>query len=133
MVYSDVKTLIDGGKHLGNDNFPVNFALFRDQMSSANMARLDVEYTERGYSEKIPNKLKQILKDYNATDVNDFILSLGLTDVDVTKNPKKITLLNSEITGEPCCPPCFWRFSWAFSPRTGRRTQCFIEDRKSVV
>lgn len=88
--YSDVKTLIDGGKHLGNDNFPVSFALFRDQMSSANMARLDVEYTERGYSEKIPNKLKQILKDYNATDVNDFILSLGLADFKPPKPTRDI-------------------------------------------
>ncbi len=88
--YSDIKTLIDGGKHLGNDNFPVSFALFRDQMSSANMARLDVEYTERGYSEKIPNKLKQILKDYNATDVNDFILSLGLADFKPPKPTRDI-------------------------------------------
>ena len=88
--YSDVKTLIDGGKHLGNDNFPVSFALFKDQMSSANMARLDVEYTERGYSEKIPNKLKQILKDYNATDVNDFILSLGLADFKPPKPTRDI-------------------------------------------
>lgn len=88
--YSDVKTLIDGGKHLGNDNFPVSFALFKDQMSSANMARLDVEYTERGYSEKIPNKLKQILKDYNATDVNDFILSLGLANFKPPKPTRDI-------------------------------------------
>ena len=44
--YSDVKTLIDGGKHLGRENFAVSFALGSDEMSSANMARLDVEYTE---------------------------------------------------------------------------------------
>lgn len=62
--YSDVKTLIDGGKHLGRDNFPVSFALGRDLVSSSNMARLDVEYTERNFKEKFGSNLDQMLKDY---------------------------------------------------------------------
>lgn len=76
--YSDVKTLIDGGKHLGNDNYPVSFSLFKDQISSANMARVDVEYTERGYREKFGNKITKILEDYGhkPKNVDDFILSL---------------------------------------------------------
>ena len=63
--YSDVKTLIDGGKHLGRENFAVSFALGSDEMSSANMARLDVEYTERNFKEHFNGNLAQILKDRN--------------------------------------------------------------------
>ena len=63
--YSDVKTLIDGGKHLGRENFAVSFALGSDEMSSANMARLDVEYTERNFKEHFNGNLTQILKDRN--------------------------------------------------------------------
>ena len=63
--YSDVKTLIDGGKHLGRENFTVSFALGSDEMSSANMARLDVEYTERNFKEHFNGNLAQILKDRN--------------------------------------------------------------------
>ena len=63
--YSDVKTLIDGGKHLGRENFAVSFVLGSDEMSSANMARLDVEYTERNFKEHFNGNLVQILKDRN--------------------------------------------------------------------
>jgi dolichyl-diphosphooligosaccharide--protein glycosyltransferase/undecaprenyl-diphosphooligosaccharide--protein glycosyltransferase len=44
--YADTKTLIDGGKHSGDVNFPTSFILSHDQKSAANLARLDVEYTE---------------------------------------------------------------------------------------
>ena len=65
--YSDVKTLIDGGKHLGRENFAVSFALGSDEISSANMARLDVEYTERNFKERFNGNLAQILKERNAS------------------------------------------------------------------
>ena len=65
--YSDVKTLIDGGKHLGRENFAVSFALGSDEMSSANIARLDVEYTERNFKERFNGNLAQILKERNAS------------------------------------------------------------------
>lgn len=84
--YSDVKTLIDGGKHLGSDNFAVSFALGADQVSSANMARLEVEYTERNYEENFGLNLKQMMKDYKTTNVNDFLLSLK--DENLTLPPK---------------------------------------------
>ena len=74
--YSDVKTLIDGGKHLGNDNFAVSKALISPQRTAANMARAEVEYTERKFSEKFPSNLAQMMKEYNATDPNEFLLSL---------------------------------------------------------
>ena len=74
--YSDVKTLIDGGKHLGADNYAVSFALSKPQTEAANMARLEVEYTERKLDEKFGLNLAQMMKDYNASDVNEFLLSL---------------------------------------------------------
>lgn len=76
--YADTKTLIDGGKHLGNDNFPVSFALTKDQTSAANMARIDVEYTELSYKERYGEKFTKILKDYNykPNEINEFLLSL---------------------------------------------------------
>lgn len=74
--YSDVKTLIDGGKHLGMDNFPVSFALFKDQISSANMSRLAVEYTEKSYKNGQNLILESMMKDYQKTDINDFLFSL---------------------------------------------------------
>lgn len=76
--YSDVKTLIDGAKHGGEVNFPVSFALSKDQVSGANMARLNVEYTERPkgggldmmiqeYGEKEPIDFFNRLKEKNFT------------------------------------------------------------------
>ncbi|MBQ9876680.1 MAG: general glycosylation pathway protein, partial [Campylobacter sp.] len=79
--YSDTKTLIDGGKHLGDDNFPVSFSLFKDQVSAANMARLAVEYTEKKFTEKFSGDIMQkAIKDYNVSDINDFLLSLRFED-----------------------------------------------------
>ncbi|WP_172199891.1 STT3 domain-containing protein [Campylobacter sp. RM16188] len=75
--YADTKTLIDGGKHLGRDNFAVSFALGEPQRASANMARLEVEYTERKFSEKFGSNLAQMMKEYNFTDVNLFLNSLN--------------------------------------------------------
>ena len=79
--YSDTKTLIDGGKHLGDDNFPISFSLFKDQVSAANMARLAVEYTEKKFTEKFGGDIMQkAIKDYNVSDINDFLLSLRFED-----------------------------------------------------
>nr|WP_229204330.1 STT3 domain-containing protein [Campylobacter anatolicus] len=84
--YSDVKTLIDGGKHLGKDNFAVSFALGADQISSANMARLEVEYTERNFKERFGANLNKMMSETNSTDVNAFLHSLG--DIGFTPPPK---------------------------------------------
>lgn len=73
--YSDVKTLIDGGKHLGNHNFPVSYALFMDQTSSANMARLAVEYTENK-EKNSGDFLKNVMKDYKISDVSELFSQL---------------------------------------------------------
>ncbi|MBE2985240.1 general glycosylation pathway protein [Campylobacter sp. RM9344] len=88
--YSDVKTLIDGGKHLGRDNFAVSFALGENQTSSVNMARLEVEYTERNFNEKFGANLNQILKEYESQDVNLFLNSLNDKSFKLPKKTREI-------------------------------------------
>lgn len=83
--YSDVKTLVDGGKHLGKDNFFPSFALTKDQRSAANMARLSVEYTEKSFyapNDSLLRKdiLQAMMKDYNESNVDLFLYSLSKPD-----------------------------------------------------
>ena len=66
--YSDVKTLADGGKHLGKDNFFPSFVLSKDEISAANMARLSVEYTEKNFKTPYPDILQAMMKDYNQSN-----------------------------------------------------------------
>ncbi|MDR1976754.1 MAG: peptide transporter [Campylobacteraceae bacterium] len=95
--YSDVKTLIDGAKHSGDVNFPVSFALSHDQKSAANMARLDVEYTEKraqilkdNQSSSIPgNNVAWFMKEYGFENSNDFVLSLK-TDIKLPEKTRDI-------------------------------------------
>ncbi|RQD68285.1 peptide-binding protein [Campylobacter hepaticus] len=80
--YSDVKTLVDGGKHLGKDNFFPSFVLSKDQQAAANMARLSVEYTEKSFyalEHDIlkTDILKAMMKDYNQSNVDLFLASLS--------------------------------------------------------
>lgn len=87
--YSDTKTLIDGGKHNGDVNFPVSFMLTNPQESAARLARLEVEYTEKAFVEaeqnetkpkseqkKIINNTAQMTLDYEFKDANDFLDAL---------------------------------------------------------
>lgn len=69
--YSNVNTLIDGGLHSGNLNFPVSFALTHDQTSAANMARLSVEFTKNKKSD-----FRDMMLDYNVTNANRFLSQL---------------------------------------------------------
>jgi dolichyl-diphosphooligosaccharide--protein glycosyltransferase/undecaprenyl-diphosphooligosaccharide--protein glycosyltransferase len=100
--YSDVKTLIDGGKHSGSVNFPISFMLTNPQDAAAKMARLDVEYTEKTFKFKEENKelikdknltifsnIEQMTKDYGFSDTNDFLLSLE-GDVELPKKTRDI-------------------------------------------
>ena len=80
--YSDVKTLVDGGKHSGEVNFPVSFILNAPQNLAAKMARLDVEYTEKrfhkGQNEKwAQSNIEQMTLDYGYKDTNKFLSSLN--------------------------------------------------------
>ena len=90
--YSDVKTLIDGGKHNGAENFPVSFILTSAQDAAAKMSRLDVEYTEKrfrvseanigldenhtSYLKLSNSNIEQMTLDYGYNNTNDFLNSL---------------------------------------------------------
>jgi dolichyl-diphosphooligosaccharide--protein glycosyltransferase/undecaprenyl-diphosphooligosaccharide--protein glycosyltransferase len=95
--YADVKTLVDGGKHDGDVNFAPSFILSHDQKSAAQMARLDVEYTEKrieviknNQSDSTPNNnIAWMMKEYGFVDSNDFILSLR-TDIKLPEKTRDI-------------------------------------------
>jgi len=105
--YSDVKTLVDGGKHSGAVNFPVSFVLNEPQDVAAKMARIDVEYTEKRYAINEANKeldinhtdyvkwassnIEQMTLDYGYKNTNDFLYSLG-TDMKLPKKTREIYL-----------------------------------------
>lgn len=76
--YGYAKTLADGGKHRGEDNFPVSFALsVPSQLAAARMARLGVEYTERQMAEKWGHPIvAQMMADHHTGDANTFLNSL---------------------------------------------------------
>ena len=97
--YADVKTLVDGGKHDGDVNFPVSFMLSNPQDVAAKMARLDVEFTQKAFqiqkanqelneSQRTPlfSNVEEMTKKYGFTDTNDFLLSL---QTDIIEMPKK--------------------------------------------
>jgi undecaprenyl-diphosphooligosaccharide--protein glycosyltransferase len=81
--YADVKTLTDGGKHDGDNNFPTSFALTNPQDVAAKMIRLDVEYTEKkfhlkdGEADKKRSTIASMTLDNGFKDTNDFLLALG--------------------------------------------------------
>ena len=67
--YSDVKTLVDGGKHLGKFSFFPSFVMSFHQRAAANMARLSVEYTEKSFYDTNDtllqtDLLKAMMRDY---------------------------------------------------------------------
>jgi len=82
--YSDVKTLVDGGGHSGEANYPVSFALMRKPMESANMSRIAVEFREQNkYS------IEAMIKDLNFSTSNEFIKALE-TNITLPNKTKDI-------------------------------------------
>lgn len=82
--YSDVKTLVNGGKHSGAVNYPVSYILTKPQELSAKMARLDVEQTERAFKLReeddnitLFSNIEELTKEYGFSDTNDFLASLA--------------------------------------------------------
>ncbi|BCD67752.1 STT3 domain-containing protein [Nitratiruptor sp. YY09-18] len=74
--YADVKTLVDGGKHSGDVNFPVSFALTTpNQQASYNMSVLDVYFTEEFYKNNIQNKtyIEAMMEYYKIKNPKDFL------------------------------------------------------------
>ncbi|AZV47314.1 peptide transporter [Nautilia sp. PV-1] len=95
--YAGTKTLIDGGKHSGEVNFPVSFALTRNQVAAANIARLDVEYTDKvevarelGKKFKTKGFLPDMMKKYGYKDVNDFLNALNNPNFKLPKKTRDI-------------------------------------------
>jgi len=84
--YSDVKVVADpGGRQAGEYTFMSAFSFNKDEVSSANMARLNVEYIQKLQGKKFDPKLEdkfklnlyQIQKDYGEADINKFLSSLS--------------------------------------------------------
>jgi undecaprenyl-diphosphooligosaccharide--protein glycosyltransferase len=90
--YSDVKTLIDGGKHTGDVNYPVSYALTKPQEASANMARLDVEYTERSFHRAAAagSYLEQMMQDYNVGDPQLFLSKVEASELKLPPKTREI-------------------------------------------
>jgi len=85
--YAGTKTLADGGKHSGEVNFPVSFVLTHNQTAAANIARLDVEYTDKIEVAKELNKtfetkgfIPDMMEKYGFKDPNDFLNALDNPD-----------------------------------------------------
>lgn len=94
--YTDVKTLIDGGKHSGAVNFPISYIINSKQNESAQMARLDVEYTEKKFNRKPEEKwassnIEQMTLDYGFKNTNNFLTALE-TDLQMPKKTRDIYL-----------------------------------------
>jgi dolichyl-diphosphooligosaccharide--protein glycosyltransferase/undecaprenyl-diphosphooligosaccharide--protein glycosyltransferase len=88
--YADVKTLVDGGKHIGSVNFPVSYILTKPQEQAAKMARLDVEYTEKGFeSNQTLSNIENMTLEYGFKDTNDFLFSLQ-TDIKLPQKTRDI-------------------------------------------
>ena len=68
--YADVKTLIDGGKHSGDVNFPVSFVLTRPELPSYNTAILDVYFTEQHFKNHKKFDFIKDLESYYKIKVN---------------------------------------------------------------
>ena len=100
--YADMKTLADGGKHSGSVNFPISYILTHPQNEAAKMARLDVEFTEKAFTQNKYNQtlkesdkkqlftnVEEMTKEYGFDDTNDFLLSLQ-TEMELPKKTRNI-------------------------------------------
>ena len=89
--YADVKTVADpGSRQLGEYAFLTAFSFNENQISSANIARLNVEYTEKGLNEKNYSSLLQMQKDYNEPDINKFLSSLNDKNFNLPKKTREV-------------------------------------------
>ena len=82
--YADVKTFVDGGKHLGMDNFLTSVILSYPQNYSANMARLTVEFYEFSLNSREGvgvDLFKSMLEKSNIKDPDKLLYYLGSSNV----------------------------------------------------
>ena len=95
--YAGVKTLIDGGRHSGELNFPVSYALTHNQKAAYKLMKLDVEYldkirTKREKFIKTKGFLPDMMEKYGFKDVNDFLDSLDTNKITLPKSNRKVFL-----------------------------------------
>jgi len=69
--YAKLNTLVDGGKHSGDVNWPVSFALTRSLLPSYNTSILDVYFTKQGKNDFV----KALMQKYNVKldEVEEFL------------------------------------------------------------
>lgn len=90
--YTDMKTLIDGGKHSGSVNFAVSYMLTHPQEASAKLARLEVEFTERAFEKsETRTNIEAMSEAYGLSDANDF-LTLLRTDMELPQKSRDVYL-----------------------------------------
>jgi undecaprenyl-diphosphooligosaccharide--protein glycosyltransferase len=83
--YSDIRTFVDGGKHSGDRNYHVSYALMKTPLESANMARLAVEYHEQ---EK--PSIKHMMKDRNFTDPDQFLQAIKNNTIELPEKTRDV-------------------------------------------
>lgn len=89
--YSDVKTLVDGGKHDGGSNYPVSFALtYPNIVSAAKISRLDVEMTEKNFQEHCGFSIECMLKHYGEVDPSKFLKALESSNFSLPKKTRDV-------------------------------------------
>jgi len=99
--YAGTKTLVDGGKHSGEVNFPVSYALTHNQIASANISRLDVEYTDKvetakelgkGKEFKTHGFIKDMMEKYKFKTPGEFLNALNNPDFKLPKKTRDVYL-----------------------------------------
>ncbi|NOQ29863.1 MAG: peptide transporter [Helicobacteraceae bacterium] len=88
--YADVKTLVDGAKHSGSVNFPVSFALMNNQVAAANMARLDVEFTELNFKKPCGPSVECMLKYSKLNNPNELVKALNSKNLQLPQKTRDI-------------------------------------------
>ena len=89
--YSDTKTLVDGGKHSGAVNYPVSLALTSPLNESANIARLDVEYTEKAMENNLSEDyISLMMRDYKISEPQLFLNALKNPNLPLPKKSRDI-------------------------------------------
>ncbi|MDR2151819.1 MAG: peptide transporter [Helicobacteraceae bacterium] len=93
--YAYAKTLADGGKHGGADNYAPSLILSTDdQTSAARMARLAVEYTERQIAtQSYEPILSLMMSDYNVSNPERFLYNLGEQNLTMPEKTREVYLV----------------------------------------
>jgi dolichyl-diphosphooligosaccharide--protein glycosyltransferase/undecaprenyl-diphosphooligosaccharide--protein glycosyltransferase len=90
--YSDVKTLVDGGKHTGDVNYPASYILTHPIQNAAFMARLSIEYTEKSFENNNSAIISEMLKDYKADTVDDMMVNFQMGSEALPKPTRDVYL-----------------------------------------